>query len=74
MTREEHLEWAKRRALEYVDRGDLEEAFASLGTDFDKHPDLKGAVRIHVELGMPMLLGGMLDRPDDMIRFINGFH
>lgn len=39
-TREEHLAWAKQRALEYVDAGDLSYAVASMGSDLDKHPEL----------------------------------
>jgi hypothetical protein len=33
MTREEHLAWAKTRALEYANRGDLVNAVASMGSD-----------------------------------------
>lgn len=39
-TREEHLTWAKQRALEYVDAGDLVSAVTSMGSDLDKHPEL----------------------------------
>ena len=51
MTRDEHLAWCKRRALEYVDAGDLTNAVASMGSDLKKHPDtdnptLSGLVRI----------------------------
>lgn len=41
MTRDEHLAWAKQRALEYVDAGDLVNAVASMGSDLDKHPETK---------------------------------
>lgn len=40
MTRDEHLAWAKKRALEYLDAGDLLNAVASIGSDLDKHPEL----------------------------------
>lgn len=39
-TREEHLAWAKQRALEYVDAGELVNAVTSMGSDLDKHPEL----------------------------------
>lgn len=37
MTREQHLAWAKQRALEYVDAGEVDQAFASLMSDLNKH-------------------------------------
>lgn len=40
MTRDEHLEWCKRQALEYADKGDLLNAVTSMGSDLDKHPEL----------------------------------
>ena len=43
MTREEHLEWCKQRAREYLDRGALAEAVASMGSDMDKHPETRMA-------------------------------
>jgi hypothetical protein len=42
-TREEHLEWCKERAREYLDRGDLANAVASMGSDMDEHPDTRMA-------------------------------
>jgi hypothetical protein len=38
-TWDEHLEWCKKRAHEYVDRGDLANAVASMGSDITKHPE-----------------------------------
>jgi hypothetical protein len=43
MTREEHLEWCKQRAREYLDRGELADAVASMGSDMDKHPETRMA-------------------------------
>jgi hypothetical protein len=42
-TRDEHLEWCKQRAREYLDRGELADAVASMGSDMDKHPETKMA-------------------------------
>jgi hypothetical protein len=39
MTRDEHLAWCKKRALEYLDEGDLVNAVASMGSDLSKHPE-----------------------------------
>jgi len=40
MTRAEHLEWAKKRALDYIDRGDDVNGVASMLSDMRKHPEL----------------------------------
>lgn len=40
-TREEHLQWAKDRALEYLDAGDLANAVSSMGSDLEKHAETK---------------------------------
>jgi hypothetical protein len=37
--RAEHLAWCKRRALEYVERGDLTHAVASMMSDLNKHQE-----------------------------------
>jgi len=41
-TREQFLGWAKKRAIEYVDRGDLIGAVASLCSDLRKRDDCYG--------------------------------
>ncbi len=45
-TRAEHLAWCKRRALEYVDAGDVVNGITSMMSDMTKHP----------ETGVPMAL------------------
>jgi len=37
-TREEFLDWAKKRALAYLDRGDLRNAVVSMCSDLKKNP------------------------------------
>ena len=34
MNRQEHLDWCKKRALEYVDAGDLSGGMASMMSDY----------------------------------------
>jgi hypothetical protein len=41
MTRDEHLALAKRSALEYLDRGDVANAIASMAIDMKKCNNLK---------------------------------
>ncbi len=51
MTREEALDFAKRRALEYVERGDFEQAVASMGSD------LRGSGVPELELHPGLVIG-----------------
>ena len=72
MTGEEHLERCKKRALEYVDRGQVREGFTSMLSDLGKHTetkDHKGG-----EIGaMLMLIPGWIDNPIEVRRWIEGF-
>lgn len=72
MTRDEHLEWCKKRALEYVDLGDLNNAYASMISDLRKHPETERHAAI--EMGARMLFAGHLDTTEKMRKFINGFN
>lgn len=70
MTREEHLQWAKQRAIEYVERGELTNALASMGSDLNKHEGTRG--HLAIKLGMQLMMSGNLDTPEAMRRFILG--
>lgn len=72
MTRQEHLDWCKQRALEYVEAGDVNQAFASMGSDLGKHDETKNHAAI--ELGMMLLMGGHLNSQEKMRKFIQGFN
>ena len=72
MTRAEHLEWCKRRALEYVEAGELPHAFTSMGFDLSKHPET--ANHSAIQLGAMLLFGGHLDTAEKMRKFILGFN
>lgn len=72
MTRDEHLEWAKKRALEYVDRGELEQGLTSMLSDLSKHEELKN--HLGIELGVELSLIGALRSERVMRRFIEGFN
>jgi len=71
MTRDEHLAWSKQRALEYLDAGDLREAFTSMGSDLSKHPELR-------DIGFKMFPLGMLyvtqHNARELRRWIEGFN
>ena len=71
-SRQDHLNWAKDRALEYADRGDMANAIASLGSDLNKHPETKN--HSAMELMMMLAVSGHLDRPGELRKFIEGFN
>ena len=71
-TRADHLAWCKQRALELVDTGDLQGAFASMVSDCNIHPKTKD--HPGAGLGMMMMMGGHLSTESEMRRFIEGFN
>lgn len=72
MTRQEHLAWCKNRALELLDAGNLENAFASMCSDLGKHPETQG--HLGIELGTMLLLNGHLNNDEQMRDWITGFN
>jgi len=70
--RQEHLGWCKKRAIEYVDAGDVQQAYASMVSDLGKHPETREHAAI--ALGMALLMKGYLDSQTKMRDFINGFN
>ena len=72
MDRAEHLQWCKDRALEYVDAGDLDNAFSSFQSDMTKHEGTNGHSAL--QLGMMLLMGGHLSSPRQMKDWIIGFN
>lgn len=72
ITREDHLAWCKKRALEYVGIGDLTQAFASMTSDLTKHKETDG--HIGMKLGAELLFAGHLNTPEKMRKWIEGFN
>jgi hypothetical protein len=70
MTRDEHLEWCKRRAREYLDRGDVTNAIASMGSDLMKHEELKNISAAMMPIGLLYIVEHDLDGAR---RWIEGF-
>ena len=70
--RAEHMAWCKERALEYVKRGDLTNAYASMASDLNSHPETKGHPAI--QLGVQLMMIGDLSTRDSMRKFIEGFN
>lgn len=69
-TRQEHLEWCKKRAIEYVELGDVPQALASFMSDLGKHEETVGHPAIMLAMGLSM--GGHLSTPKQMKEFIEG--
>lgn len=72
MTRDEHLQWCKDRALQYVERGDLINAVASMLSDLRKHDELKD--HIGIQLGLGLMMTEALRNVHEVKRFIEGFN
>lgn len=70
MTRGEHMKWCKDRALEYVDRGELQNAVASMFSDMGKHDETRGSVGI----GSILLAAVDMTNQESVRRFIEGFN
>jgi hypothetical protein len=74
-TRQEHLQWCKDRAMEYVNHGDLLQAVTSMMSDLDKHPDTKckpgGALSM---LGLMAAQQAQSGDRDGVVRYIQGFN
>ena len=73
MTREEHLERAKQRALAYVDAGDPAQGFTSMLSDLRKHPELENHIGVQIGVGFMMLPGWITSTPE-VRRWIVGFN
>jgi hypothetical protein len=70
--RQEHLEWCKERALEYVAAGDVQQAFSLMASDLNKHPETAG--HTGALLGAQLMLNGYLETPAEMRKWIKGFN
>ena len=71
-SRETHLNWCKERANQYIEMGNLQEAFASMMSDLRKHPSTE--MHPAIMLGMQLLMTGNLSTTEQMRHFINGFN
>jgi hypothetical protein len=73
-TRNEHLVWCKERALDYVDKGDLQQAFLSMTSDLGKHSETASSLTFCQTLGTSMFMSGQLNTAFKMRDFIEGFN
>lgn len=73
-TRQEHVDWCKKRALEYAAMGDNEQAMMSMVSDLGKHPETENSVFVATELGMGLMISGHLSTRKQIEDWINGFN
>lgn len=71
MTREEHLDFCKKRAHEYLARGDVQNAIASMMSDMQKHPET--AFDSGSALSALGLMTAMQNNIVEARRYIDGF-
>ena len=72
MTRNEHLQWCKDRAMEYVNDGDLSQAFASFNSDITKH--LETINHSALKIGFMLFFNDHLGTAAKMEKWIQGFN
>ena len=72
MTRDEHLAWCKKRALEYIDKGQVNEGLTSMMSDMSKHPETAAPALNQLTVSMMMI--GALSTPEQARRHINGYN
>lgn len=70
MTRKEHVEWCKQRALHYVEIGMLQEAVASMLSDMSQHPQNE----VNSFLGLLGLMEAEKGNAPAVKRWIEGFN
>lgn len=68
--RSEHLQWCKDRAMEYVNDGDMQQAFASFQSDMTKHPETSD--HLVLQMGTMLMIGGHLSTAKEMTDWITG--
>lgn len=70
MTRDEHVEWCKKRALEYLPHDPLS-AMTSMMSDMEKHEDTKN--HAGNKIAVQFMLIGKLSTADEVRKFIEGY-
>jgi hypothetical protein len=70
-TREQHLADCKRAALEYLDRGEVTNAIASMMSDMGQHEETRPMNAFLQQMGLAIATSG---DPLQARRWIQGFH
>lgn len=70
MSGPEHLAWAKQRAIEFLDRGDIKNALTSLASDLTKSPETATLARRSAGETMALIIGRASE--EQVREYING--
>lgn len=73
ISREEHLAWCKKRAIEFAEGGDHSQAMASFSSDINKHEGTRHLRQLVKDLWWPMQMGGMFRTNEELIKHIEGY-
>lgn len=68
-TREEHLQWCKDRANQYLNQNDISQGISSMLSDMSKHPETD--TEFCKVLGFEALMSNDLNKAK---KFVNGFN
>lgn len=73
MTRKEHLQWCKDRAIAYIDNAQLAEGMASFTSDMSKHPETNETLRNGIS--HPIIMQALMtNNPRACTECVNGFN
>jgi len=72
MDRNEHLQWCKERAMEYIKADDVPQGIASFTSDMRKHTET--ANHPALTLGMQLIMNNLLNTVAKAEKFIMGFN
>jgi hypothetical protein len=73
-TRDEHLQFCKDRAMEYVKVGKLVEAVTSMMSDLSKHPEFASTGQALTGLGLYAAMQAQMGDRSAVVRYIQGFN
>jgi hypothetical protein len=71
-TRAEHLAWCKTRALEYIDKGQINEGLTSMMSDMSKHPETRAPALD--QMTVMLMMNGHLSTAHAARRHIEGYN
>ena len=72
-SKQQHLDWCRQRALQYLDAGELTNACASLLSDLRKHEETRTTAALAGEQWAAKALSGHWDNPENVRQLIDQF-
>lgn len=73
MTRKEHLQWCKDRALQYLNEGKIAQGMASFTSDMTKHPETEAT--LNNGLSHAIIMNALMtNSQSECIKCIEGFN